>query len=69
MKKSGLRALIGLVVVVIVVILVYQNSGKNTAESGIAALQAIVETGEYTVAVNPAKNRNWMVTVRPCWQN
>lgn len=51
MKKSGLRALIGLVVVVIVVILVYQNSGKNTAESGIAALQAIVETGEYTVAV------------------
>ena len=51
MKKSGLRALIGLVVVVIVVILVYQNSGKNTAESGIATLQAIVETGEYTVAV------------------
>ena len=51
MKKSGFRALIGLVVVVIVVILVYQNSGKNTAESGIAALQAIVETGEYTVAV------------------
>ena len=51
MKKSGFRALIGLVVVVIVVILVYQNSGKNTAESGISALQAIVETGEYTVAV------------------
>ena len=47
MKKSGFRALIGLVVVVIVVILVYQNSGKNTAESGISALQAIVETGEY----------------------
>ena len=51
MKKSGFRALIGLVVVVIVVILVYQNSGKNTAESGISALQAIVETGEYNVAV------------------
>lgn len=51
MKKSGLRVLIGLAVVVIVVILVYQNSGKNTAESGIAALQAIVQTGEYTVAV------------------
>ena len=29
MKKSGFRALIGLVVVVIVVILVYQNSGKT----------------------------------------
>lgn len=51
MSKSSFRALIGLVVVVIVVILVYQNSGKNTAESGIAALQAIVETNEYTVAV------------------
>ena len=54
MKKSGFRALIGLVVVVIVVILVYQNSGKNTAESGISALQAIVETGEYNVAVTDA---------------
>ena len=51
MKKSVFRALIGLVVVVIVVILVYQNSGKNTAESGIAAWQAIVEAGEYAVAV------------------
>lgn len=51
MKKSGFRVLVGLVVVVIIVFLVYQNSGKNTAESGIAALQAIVETGEYTVTV------------------
>ncbi|WP_394266748.1 hypothetical protein [Anaerotignum sp.] len=51
MKKSGFRVLIGLVVIAVIVILVYQNSGKNTAQSGIAALQAIVETGEYTVAV------------------
>lgn len=51
MKKSSFRALIGLVVVVIVVILVYQNSGKNTAESGIAAWQSIVATGEYSLSV------------------
>lgn len=51
MKKSGFRVLIGLVVVAIVVILVYQNSGKNTAETGISALQAIVETDQYTVTV------------------
>lgn len=51
MKKSGFRALVGLIVVVIVVILVYQNSGKNTAEAGISALRAIAETGEYSVVV------------------
>lgn len=51
MKKSGFRVLIGLAVVAIVVILVYQNSGKNTAATGISALQAIVETGEYAVTV------------------
>ena len=71
MKKSGFRALIGLVVVVIVVILVYQNSGKNTAESGISALQAIVETGEYNVAVTDeaGESMNWKTTAKLCLQN